>query len=146
MTTSRTIRAFPNLLTLIPQPLFPLLNFMLRRVEHRLSAWYIYKCRPSQKAHLEASFRDTKANQSAVRCTAGFNHKMAEQKHQLCDDRYVRHAGYEIVVLLDISIRRRAHLYSPATRLLKWLSLLDKAIHFMPLVFTVQINATSKTN
>lgn len=33
------------------------------------------------KAHLEASFRDIKANQRAARFTAGFSHKMAELKN-----------------------------------------------------------------
>ncbi len=46
------------------------------------------------------------------------------------------HAGYEIVVLLDISIERsRAHLRSLLPDYAERQSLSDKAIHFMPLVF-----------
>lgn len=44
---SRTIRASSNLLIPLLQPLFLLPNITLQRVEHRLSAWYIYKCPPS---------------------------------------------------------------------------------------------------
>lgn len=123
-------------------------DILLQKVQHMFCAWYIYKCPPAWRLtwrrHSGISKRTWVLRRGA---SLGLATKWMNRKHQLCDDRYTRHAGCETVASLDISMHRRAHSCSLLPDYSKRLSLSDKkAINFMHLVFRPQINGTSKTN
>lgn len=86
-------------------------------------------------AHLEASFRGIKAKPK-VQWDAQLGLATKWLKHQLGDDRYVWHAGYEVAVFSwHFNSVPPSPLVLTPSRLLQVAEPLGQAINFMPLVF-----------
>lgn len=89
---------------------------------------------PVLKAHLEASFRDSKANPGAARCKAGFSHKMASALWRKGLYRVARRIQNSVFSLtFQFSSEPTCARCDQITLSGKAFS--DKAINFMPLVF-----------